>query len=152
MQLYEVKSAASKGLGVFAIRSIARGTRILAERPLFNCRNNFSDVLVAFCKSSVEDQGKFLALSGHMTEDWRARQEKQLCGSPESDPEAAELPVKQQVSILDKFYTNCYNINTDNHCAIFDDACRINHSCLPNVQHCWNERLGRLIMHAIRDI
>lgn len=28
----------------------------------------------------------------------------------------------------------------------------MNHSCVPNVYHTWNENLGRLTVHALRDI
>ncbi|KAL8658828.1 MAG: hypothetical protein Q9226_000761 [Calogaya cf. arnoldii] len=156
VQLYEVKATGSKGLGVFAIRDIPRGTRIMAERPLLLCNNGFSEVLIAFCKISVEDQRKFLALSDHKTEDWKARYkrkvQRKIRGSHESDPDVAALTVEQQVNILEIFFTNCFGAGENPTDVVCDDACRINHSCLPNVYHRWNEQLGRLTIHANWDI
>jgi hypothetical protein len=36
--------------------------------------------------------------------------------------------------------------------GLFLEASRINHSCQPNAQHTWNASLGRLTVHALRDI
>lgn len=39
-----------------------------------------------------------------------------------------------------------------NHGRLFLEASRINHSCQPNAQHAWNNDLGHLTIHALRDI
>lgn len=36
--------------------------------------------------------------------------------------------------------------------GLFVKASRINHSCQPNAQHTWNDELGHLTVHALRDI
>lgn len=36
--------------------------------------------------------------------------------------------------------------------VVCPEASRINHSCLPNVHHCWNKSTGRETVHAVRDI
>lgn len=36
--------------------------------------------------------------------------------------------------------------------AIFPVTARINHSCRPNAQHAWNNKLQRMLVHAVREI
>jgi hypothetical protein len=36
--------------------------------------------------------------------------------------------------------------------GLFLEASRINHSCRHNAQNTWNENIGRLTIHALRDI
>ncbi|KAJ4292345.1 hypothetical protein N0V90_009006 [Kalmusia sp. IMI 367209] len=65
--LYEVRVAANKGLGLFAIQSIPRGTRILAEGPLIALRQGQrpSDILSHARQLDKNDREQLLALSWH---------------------------------------------------------------------------------------
>lgn len=36
--------------------------------------------------------------------------------------------------------------------GIFPETARINHSCRPNAQHAWNEKLAGMMVHAVREI
>lgn len=45
-KLYEVKAAAGKGLGVFAVRDLKCGTRLMCDRPLIHLtQGNAMEVL-----------------------------------------------------------------------------------------------------------
>lgn len=53
------------------------------------------------------------------------------------------------------FHNNAFDTRTAREIiqfGIFMQLTRINHSCLPNVCHSWNENLGKRTVHANRDI
>ncbi|KAL9000403.1 MAG: hypothetical protein Q9169_000920 [Polycauliona sp. 2 TL-2023] len=161
VRLYEVRATASKGLGVFATRDITRGTRIMSERPLLRCSRKPPFILIAFCQIPVDDQKQFLSLSTHFTKDNIAQLEDQLRSFQDNflgvgDPNPVTLTIEQQANIVDIFATNCFGTHDlqagDEYSAVFADACRINHSCLPNVRHGWNDILGHETVHAVQDI
>jgi hypothetical protein len=43
-------------------------------------------------------------------------------------------------------------LGDSNNGGLFLEASRISHSCQPNAQHTWNDDLGHLNVHALRDI
>jgi len=43
------------------------------------------------------------------------------------------------------------SLNPEKH-GIFPNVARINHSCVPNAFYSWNEAIGRLTVHAVKDI
>ena len=66
------------------------------------------------------------------------------------EPFEKEL-VKRDVTAISTWAVNSFSAG-DEASGIFQTACRINHSCLPNVCHCWNPILQQLTVHAVRDI
>lgn len=61
--MFRVTNAGAKGFGIFATRPIARGTRILAEKPLLSVTNMDSSVLAVASRLSHEDRQRLLSLS-----------------------------------------------------------------------------------------
>lgn len=72
------------------------------------------------------------------------------------DDAAFEDLVEAHESALAIYETNRFTVRTssgsDHHMGMFPNAARLNHSCRPNVFHRFNTHLGRLTIHALRDI
>ncbi|KAL8686652.1 MAG: hypothetical protein Q9218_006958 [Villophora microphyllina] len=148
---YEVKMLYGKGLGAFATENIKRGTRIMCEKPLFRTRTlNIMQVPAAFAKLSKSDQDQIRTLSHYKLGNVDAQRLKHLHDHPEVQKAAANISAKDQVVIMAIHQTNCFE--ADDGSVICLDASRINHSCLPNVNHTWNKNIGAETIHAARDI
>jgi SET domain-containing protein len=48
--------------------------------------------------------------------------------------------------------TTMLPLGASNSGGLFLEASQINHSCQSNAQHTWNDDLGHLTVHAVRDI
>ncbi|KAL8854303.1 MAG: hypothetical protein Q9221_000789 [Calogaya cf. arnoldii] len=150
-QLYEVRPTASKGLGVFATSDIPRGTRIMCEPPLLyidNANKPFTHIL--FDRLSPADQTEFLSLHAYFLKGVKPEIEKILRSFKEADPISFAAPMEEQLNILAVVKSNGCRTNTG--VAIPHDQGRINHSCLPNVYHAWNNVINRATVHAVQDI
>lgn len=125
---YDFTVSPGKGLGMFAARDIPKGTRILAEEPTLvlyiGCSE--ADINEGLQKLSQAEQIRFHRLN--------------LPHQPES-----KIP-----ATVRRYKSNCLIMRQN--AGIFWDAAHVNHSCLPNAQHCWNTNLNRLTIHAIIDI
>lgn len=66
-------------------------------------------------------------------------------------PPGSRLKIKDYVRILAVFRSNAFDIGLDRQ-AIFPGISRINHSCLPSAEGNFHEGLGKLNVHATRDI
>lgn len=148
---YAVKVAEGKGLGVFAIRDLKRGTRIMRERPLIHLpKGNMMYVSAEFAKLSGHEQALYLslhcrplgALDAARTSNLRARQGLRAS--------AVALSIEEQVKIMAICETNAFEAGEGS--VICSEASRIDHSCLPNVHHCWNDTIGQETVHAVKDI
>lgn len=69
---------------------------------------------------------------------------------PEFLNAVASMATEDHVIIMAIHRVNAYGASDGS--VICLEASRINHSCVPNVQHNWNSRLGALTIHAVRDI
>lgn len=137
VQLYEVRATASKGLGVFAKCAIPRGTRIMCEPPLLYIEHtNLQFMHILFYKLSAEDQAKFLSLHGQFPKGEKTIMEKVLRAFKAADPILFAPPIEDQLRILAVVKSN--GCRTNSGVAVPYDLGRINHSCLPNVYHAWN--------------
>jgi hypothetical protein len=132
--LYTIKPITGKGLGFIAASKISKGTRILLEVPLFETPDSSEDIssaeiiVLQEVKSLTKDQQRaFFALQNV--------QRRNKC-SP----------------VLGIAITNMLPLGASNSGGLFLEASRINHSCQPNAQHAWNDDLGHLTVHALRDI
>jgi hypothetical protein len=169
--MWEIRSAADKGLGVFAKALIRRGTRIFSERPLLAIRHDqdASDIYPAARLLSAEDRRTFLGLSSHITKEsailrwnhafWHILKQNvldtylRLQGKGEFS--ISGLPsMRRHVAITSIFRSNAFDLGNAVAFqeAVFPRISRMNHSCIPNAQGNFHEPLGCFNIHAIRDI
>lgn len=173
--MYEVRAAGVKGLGVFATQLISRGTRILSERALLTIPHRGDGagagaVLHGLGALSLLQKGALLALSrGAPRRDVAMLRWGQVAWHrtlaafgalwPRFDAHAPTPPetpgfalrIGEHVQILAIFRSNAFDIGADRQ-AVFPRIARINHSCVPNAQGHFHEGLGKLNIHATRDI
>lgn len=128
-----IRTAQSKGQGVFAIADIPRGTRILAEDPLVivsrttnDKRKLGKDISNRLETCSVEERQAFFSLHNAFGEDSQELGIARTNALPLGDSAAKS--------------------------AVFLTASRINHACDCNAQNTWNESIKKLTIHATRDI
>ena len=132
-RLYTIKSITGKGLGFVATSKIPKGARILLEVPLFKIPGSAEDIgsaeitVLREVRSLTKDQQRaFFALLNSKGRKYNP--------------------------ILGIVTTNILPLGGSNNGGLFLEASRINHSCQPNAQHAWNDDLGHLTVHALRDI
>lgn len=131
--LYTIKPITGKGLGFVATSKISKGTRILLEAPLFKMPDSTEDMVSAETialrevRSLTKDQQRaFFALQN--------------------------VRGRNCTPVLGIVVTNVLSLGTSDGGGLFLEASRINHSCQPNAHHVWNDDLGHLTVHALRDI
>ncbi|KAL8821270.1 MAG: hypothetical protein Q9223_000643 [Gallowayella weberi] len=147
--LYEVKETANKGLGVFATRDIPRGTRIMCDCPLIHVDHlakPFVPTLVR--KLPAEDQAKFTSLFGYWPPGQKAEAERDFRRLSLNDTKLVSM--EDQLKIIAVFRYNGHR--TDSGVAVCYHVGRLNHSCLPNAYHTWNNVIDRATVHAVQDI
>lgn len=130
---YVMAAIAGKGMGVISTRNIKRGERIIAEPPLLVITKGSEMLTVA----AVNDlpPGKRALFDGLHN--------------------AKTMPFKDHPyeDILGTFSTNNICIDRDGCLSgTFVTISRFNHSCSPNVEWDWNEKLQAETVHACRDI
>ena len=135
---------------MYATGPIARGTRMLSQNALMllGKDEDLLDVPYKFVKLSTEEQKIFLGLAA--TQPDRRRSEMLLLQRACEPEKASELPMGLQKRLLSVFETNSFA--TDAGAVVVANAARMNHSCTPNVYHCWNAGTGQLTVHATRDL
>ena len=126
---YTIQASPGKGQGIFASRPIAKGERILIDKPFFLVPKPYSDhkVLDAFTHLPLASRKLYMQLS-----------------CPDR-PDNIYLP-----DVMCIFEANCFNIGDG--AAIFLTATRFNHSCLPNTYYSWRESRGEIVFHAMTDV
>lgn len=149
--MYRIKDAGVKGLGVFATAPIARGTRILAERPLITVKSE-CDVYAASRKLDGPDRDWLRSLSIDTNKRPSvvdiANSSWNLIRNGIS-PNSAKI--KDHDIILAVFRNNNFDIGNGTQ-SLFQDISRINHSCVPNGQGNFNKAIGCFTIHAVRPI
>ena len=138
---------------MFTTGPIARGTRILSQSAIMHLADDedLFDVPLKFAKMSIEDQATFLELAATPLERQGRDQWKMLLLQRTFEPEkASELPMDLKTRLLSIFETNSFAAGAG--AAVVVTAARMNHSCTPNVYHCWNAATGQLTVHATRDL
>ena len=132
---------------------IARGTRLLSQSALMllDKDEDLLDVPLKFVKLSTEDQETFLGLAATHSQKLNRNRSEMLLLQRTLEPEkASELAVGLQERLLSIVETNSFA--ADSGAVIVATAARMNHSCTPNVYHCWNAGTGQLTVHATRDL
>ncbi len=148
-QIFEIRATEGKGQRVFATKDISRGTRIMSEEPFIICKKiwDLSDVISQFEGLSPDSRRRVFELHCNRKDDRDTARKKMF----ESRPASLVLSVEDQVTILAIYETNCFFISVSSS-GLFATASRMNHSCVPNVHHCWNESLNHQTVHTVRDI
>lgn len=177
--LVVVRSAGVMGKGIFAMRDIARGTRILDEDPLFvvydrplhddRTEEAFIQDVETFCETARNlsanklqkldrlyyDAGYDKTSDKDRIKDWyldegiRDEQGRQMS---EKNLIYAVMEMSRRYTI---FKDSCAQVGLDGtgqDSAIFLLYSRINHSCSPNAHAHYNGTTERLTVHATRDI
>ncbi|KAF3318351.1 hypothetical protein TWF173_007769 [Orbilia oligospora] len=138
--LFKVQTIPSKGRGLIATVNIPTGTRILTESPLFtipsppipSLETSISKTLDSLSK---EKQSAYHSLHNNYQ-------------SPSSSTSKIKTPPLSGI-----FKTNAIPCGYNSSIAgIYLTICLINHSCIPNTYHNWNENLEQETIHAIRPI
>ncbi|KAG6026469.1 hypothetical protein E4U19_002594 [Claviceps sp. Clav32 group G5] len=139
--LYSLKDVPGKGKGLVATRKLPKGTRIIAERPLFTMPSEMSEearrrfILQEVNALSKDQRHAFLSLHNiHRFDD----DADQYLGIWSTNA----LPMTEYNGIEDVQIGE----------GIFLEASRINHDCESNTFHHWNNNIKRHTVHAIRDI
>jgi hypothetical protein len=132
VQLFEVKSVPGKGRGLVAPFNIAKGKRIISEKPLFTTHNISQpgvmeiNVAAKLRALSKPEQRQFLSLHNN-------------------------FPGKNPFGGIVK--TNALPCGPDSIVGgIYPTICLINHSCLPNAHNSWNSNTNCETIHATRFI
>jgi hypothetical protein len=160
--LYQVRPVPGKGMGMFAARDIAKGTRILRESPMYVLRkekdgsSDLHQVPLAYQRFSPQDKALYLTLA-HTPNPVRDAEIAKIIKDLRSKypDKVSTLSVRHQLEVMSILETNSFEITEGGAMfgsAVIPEASRMNHSCTPNVYHCWNETINQLTVHAIRDI
>jgi len=151
---YAVLPSPAHGLGLFATTSLKRGQRILAEAALVTIPSMTSLCIAPIiAKLPLAKKNQFFSLSRpHKPEqDEELEFLMQMMQDATPPSQRSGLTITQQVHAQTIVWANSMATGAD--CSgIFATAARMNHSCTPNVCHSWNENLGWVTVHAIRDI
>ncbi|UPK91300.1 hypothetical protein LCI18_002235 [Fusarium solani-melongenae] len=120
--MYAIRDVPGKGKGLITTKPIPKGTRILAEAPVFT---NPMVLEIPNVKADVVRQVNNLT--------------------------PAQKTAYFDLTCLDMFY-NCLKGPAENIHGLYLIASRVNHACLNNAHDSWNANLGKLTLHALKDI
>ncbi|KAB8240515.1 hypothetical protein BDV35DRAFT_118881 [Aspergillus flavus] len=133
--LYTIRSIAGKGKGLVAAERIVKGTRLLSEAPIFRVHRGISNMKTL--EGVVENEVQRLTT-----------------GQKAAFFDLTNIYGGDHSESLGIARTNVLPLvgSDDASGGLFLDASRINHSCRHNAQNTWNENIGELTVHALRDI
>jgi hypothetical protein len=130
LSLYEIQPIPGKGKGLVARFSIAKGTRILVEEPLFTvlsaAASSESNIVTKVKSLSKDQQRQYLSLHNN-------------------------FPGK---NIFDGIYkTNALPCGAGSTTGgVYPTICLINHCCFPNSHQSWSSEEAKETIHALRNI
>ncbi|KAK3369419.1 hypothetical protein B0T24DRAFT_632540 [Lasiosphaeria ovina] len=132
--LYDIQPIPCKGMGMIATAKIPKGTRILSELPLFRVPRDNPDI------SAVDD----IVISEVSRLNAAQRREFFDLANVHGAAHSLAMGIAR---------TNVLPLGSNSRTGgLFLVASRINHSCRHSAQNTWNENVGRLTIHALRDI
>jgi hypothetical protein len=133
-KLYILTPVLGKGQGLIAVQDISRGTRILSDKPLFRIPRS------GLAPSAIEN-----AIVSKL--DLLSQADRRTFLSLHNNTPDASYPLTGIVK------TNALPLGTNaSEGGLFPEASRINHACVPNCQHTWNDDIGEETIHAVRRI
>ncbi|KAH8660018.1 hypothetical protein BX600DRAFT_438244 [Xylariales sp. PMI_506] len=179
--MFEVRHAGAKGFGIFASRRIARGSRILAERPLLSVSDARPDILAAARSLSHESLRCLLQLSQNDSKGvswtnlaraaWKATINATTAmatatatatatgdgggagGGDSGVTHVQRWSIRQGRDVLGVFANNNFALfDAQRTRAVFPTVARLNHACVPSAQGNFNAPLESFTVHALRDI
>lgn len=131
--LYKVQDIPGKERGLVAGVKIAKGQRVLRERPLFTCSlvwtsfQDFENCLRDIIASLPPDKREiFFSLHN-------------------ANPE-------KEHPLVARFLTNCFPTHDKSECAVYETTCLINYSCRANLHRYWSAEAHMVVAQAICDI
>ncbi|TLD29834.1 hypothetical protein E2P81_ATG06128 [Venturia nashicola] len=136
---FSIKEIKGRGKGVVAMKKISAQTQVLAETPLLKLYDELDDeneialVIKEFQKLSPRCKEAYLNLSAFASETYTSQ------------------PTWKTLSDELKRVIAVWGANNWND-MVFETGCRINHACAPNLETSWNERTGKQVWVAMRDI
>jgi hypothetical protein len=156
--MYHIRHAGAKGLGVFAAKPIPRGTRILAEKPIFTLKSE-RDLFAATRALLPSDLQALKELSvneqhppGSTLQEWLRMIWHVIQGSRAARSGLPTLStLREYQPILAAFRNNNFDIG-DNRQAVFREISRVNHACVPNTQGNFNTNINAFTIHSLRPI
>jgi hypothetical protein len=165
--MYKIKHAGPKGLGVFAVQLIPRGTRIFSEPPLLALRQHqdASHIFKVSRLLSPNDRREFLKLSTTISAQlsfirwthtiWYSLKQAVSDIRRRLDwtfPTPRSL--REHQKFISIFRNNAFDLGSKSQVrqAVFKSIARINHSCTPNAQGNFNNLHGLFNVHATRAI
>ncbi|KAF4999572.1 hypothetical protein FGRMN_2320 [Fusarium graminum] len=130
---FVLKDIPGKGKGLIAIKHIPKGTRIPAETPLFTIPQHYAH---------LDESGR--RIKAELKKLSKAQQQA-FMRLHNSHPH-----LLYEIGVVE---TNGFGLGPDTStCALFLEAARMNHSCAPNVLYRWNNNIGKMTVHATKDI
>lgn len=158
--LVEVAFTASKGLGLFATKDIKRGTRILAEEPLVvrpPTEKSTINIYREFDKLTPPQLNEFSALHHEKTllePQLRPIIRHRMSTTKQYRGQSLDLAVEDEIKMRAVYNTNMVGLGLEGQFGdgVFPLYSRINHSCTPNVHHCYNPVARKGAVHAAGDI
>jgi hypothetical protein len=150
LPFFEQRETPDRGIGLFAVRKIPVGTRIICEAPLLKIsKNNFALTLKAYCGLSPKQKKIYDSLHAYAPPDLDL--EKKI---PQDLREAGDQDaIARHVRVMSIFCANDFLLANQHALGVFETVSRINHSCVPNVHFSNNAELnGKETVHAACDI
>ncbi|KAF2175236.1 SET domain-containing protein, partial [Zopfia rhizophila CBS 207.26] len=156
-EYYKVLPIPGKGYGCIALKSIKRGTRILADSPLLileKAHYFHADIQAEFDKLSPADKKLYFTLHSAHNQDPSSWPRKIADSVTDRESKRIEeqhnARVGKEPTLISIFQTNC--MEKDGGAAVFPNAARFNHSCNPNACFTWNSAIGKETIHTMKDI
>ncbi|KXN91923.1 SET domain-containing protein 5 [Leucoagaricus sp. SymC.cos] len=159
---YEIKETEKTGMGVFAKRDIKRGELIFAERPLLVSPSN-----IAHMTDSLPSGYDMRTMQLIIMHEWEKKLEFALSRMTPENQEAFKALANNHKEdgsgpLLGICRTNAYGIEelydgdernvATSYAAVLKTGSRINHSCMPNVDHSFSIPSFSFKFHATLDI
>jgi hypothetical protein len=112
------------------------------------------DIAAAFSTLTPSQQALYYTLhSGHgqPLSAWPSKIDPDVTGRElQRIQEQHDARTGASASIISIFQTNCMEMGSG--AAVFPNAARFNHSCVPNACFTWNEGIERETIHTMRDV
>jgi hypothetical protein len=133
---YVIQSIPGKGMGVVAVRPIAKGEEVLSEAPLFiqTLARNIQTIRDSLASKTADEKRQFLELTN------------------------CHQKNRQIHPFLGIFQTNALPCGNNGmgeialEAGLFLQGSRFNASCVPNVNNHWSEEKQVITFRAIKDI
>lgn len=160
---FEVRPSPGKGLGLFATRNIPRGTRILSEEPLIRLPpgSDVKQIWELYNILSPAQKATFDNLAHPDNVGNKAKRKETMDAMARVFPPGGSANPPGLTAIMETAYktrctfdTNAVTMGDPSGLGmgVFANFSRINHSCIPNVHHSYNETIDREVVHAITFI